>query len=93
MIFASNAWWQAPSPAHQRAIESAAQVAEQADFELAARASADAVEALRAGGMTIHVQTAAERAAWEKALVGPLTMQFVKQSPDAAKVLALVKGL
>ena len=68
-------------------------VVAQADFDLAAKASADAVETLRASGMTIHVQTASERAAWEKALVGPLTAQFAKQSADAAKVLELVKGL
>jgi len=43
--------------------------------------------------MTVRVQTASERAAWDAALVAPLTKKFISLSPDCAKVLALVDQL
>lgn len=93
LIFVNDAWWRARTPAEQRAIEAAAATAEQMAFTLAERASADAVDTLRSGGMSIHVQTPAERAAWEAALIAPLTRTFLSLSPDCAKVLALVEKL
>jgi hypothetical protein len=43
--------------------------------------------------MTVHLQTDSERAAWDAALVAPLTKTFISLSPDCAKVLALVDRL
>jgi len=93
LIFVNDAWWQRLAPADRQAIEAAAATAEQTAFSLADVASRDAVETLRRGGMTVHVQTAAERAAWDAALVAPLTKKFISLSPDCAKVLALVDQL
>jgi TRAP-type C4-dicarboxylate transport system substrate-binding protein len=92
LIFVNQKTWDSISPADQRTIENAARAAEQSDFDLAEQADKDAIEKLRAGGMTLHIQTPEERKHWQAAFVEPLTKVFLQQVSDGQKLLNFTNG-
>jgi C4-dicarboxylate-binding protein DctP len=81
-----NPRWFASLPAPARtALEEGAKAAE-ADAIAATEASAGAaVGELRAKGMTIHEQTAAETAAWQAVMQPPVIEAFLRAAPEGGQ--------
>jgi TRAP-type C4-dicarboxylate transport system substrate-binding protein len=92
-MFANPAWLAKLPPAQQKAIADAAAKTEAHIVDLTEETAGKAVPQLREKGMTIHEQTAAERAAWTAAMQKPVIDAFVKAAPDGAKLIELMQKL
>ena len=93
-LYVNPQWWAKLSPAHRQAIEAAAAKSEQDAFTVTEDTAADALVQLKAKGMTIHMQTPDEQAAWRAAMQKPVIDAFIKSAPeDGPKILDLLKAL
>jgi C4-dicarboxylate-binding protein DctP len=90
-MYANPAWWNKLSPAHQQAIAAAAAKAEQDAIGVTEATAAAALKDLGAKGMTMHVQSPQEQAAWRAAMQKPVIDAFLKTAPEGgAKIIELL---
>lgn len=93
-MYANPAWWNKLSPAHREAIEAAAAKAERDAIGITEATAAAAIKDLQGKGMTLHVQTAAERKAWAEAMRKPVLDAFVKDAPEGGpRIIELLNKL
>lgn len=93
-MYVNPAWYAKLSPAHRSAIEAAAAKAEQEAIGVTEATAAAALKDLQARGMTIHVQSPQEQAAWRAVMEKPVVDAFLKSAPEGgARALELMKKL
>ncbi len=93
-VYMNPAWWNGLSAAHKDAIKKVARKTELEAFALTEATAAAAVGTLREKGMTIHLQTPEETAAWKAIMQKPVLDEFVKLAPqDGAKLVDAVTKL
>lgn len=93
-LFTNPAWWNKLTPAQRQAIEAAAAKAEQDAIAVTEQTAEDAVRDLQGKGMTIHLQTPAETAAWKARMEKPVIDAFLKTAPDGgARIIELLGKL
>ena len=93
-MYANPAWWKGLKDEHRAAIEKAARTAEEAAFTITEKTAEDAVRQLQEKGMTLHMQTAEEIAAWKAKMQQPVLDAFLEASPqDGKKIIELVNKL
>jgi TRAP-type C4-dicarboxylate transport system substrate-binding protein len=93
-MYVNPAWWQKLTAAHRAAIEAAAAKAEADAIGVTEATAAAALNDLKAKGMTLHVQTPAEQAAWRSAMEKPVRDAFLKTAPEGgAKIIELLQKL
>ncbi len=92
-LFVTPAWWDGLPPDVRDAIARAAAKAEQDVIAVTEETAAAAVGQLREKGMTIHVQSEEETAAWKAAMQPPVLEAFGKLGADAAKLIELIEKL
>jgi C4-dicarboxylate-binding protein DctP len=93
-MYVNPGWWGKLSPAHQQAIEAAARKAEQDAIGVTEATAAAALKDLGAKGMTLHVQTPQERAAWRAVMEKPVVDAFLKTAPEGgAKIIELLQKI
>jgi len=93
-MYVNPAWYAKLSPAHRSAIEAAAAKAEQEAIGVTEATAAAALKDLQARGMTIHVQSAQEQAAWRAVMEKPVVDAFLKSAPEGgARAIELMKKL
>jgi len=93
-VYVNPRWWNGLRPEQRQAIEAAARAAEQAQIKVTEDTAAAAVGELRARGMTIHIQTPEEAAAWRGAMQQPVVDAFLRLAPEGgARILELMRGL
>jgi C4-dicarboxylate-binding protein DctP len=93
-MYVNSGWWGKLSPAHQQAIEVAASKAEQDAIGITEATAAAALKDLGAKGMTLHVQTPQERAAWRAVMEKPVVDAFLKTAPEGgAKIIELLQKI
>jgi TRAP-type C4-dicarboxylate transport system substrate-binding protein len=93
-MYVNPAWWAKLKPEYRTAIEAAAVKAEQEAFPVTEATAAAALKDLHTKGMTIHVQTPEEQAAWKAAMQKPVMDAFLKSAPaDGPKIVELLQKL
>jgi len=93
-VYVNPRWWNGLNPAHRAAIEAAARKAEQDQMEVTEQTAAAALGELRARGMTLHEQTAAEVATWRGAMQPPVLEAYLRMAPEAGpRSLELLRTL
>jgi C4-dicarboxylate-binding protein DctP len=93
-MYVNPAWYAKLSPAHRAAIEAAAAKAEQDAIGVTEATAAAALKDLQARGMTIHVQSPQEQAAWRAVMEKPVVDAFLKSAPEGgARAMELMKKL
>lgn len=93
-MYVNPAWYAKLSPAHRSAIEAAAAKAEQEAIGVTEATAAAALKDLQARGMTIHVQSPQEQAAWRAVMEKPVVDAFLKSAPEGgARAIELMKKL
>lgn len=91
-IFVNPSWWKA-LPADVRAgVEKAAAKAEVDSIPATETAAAEALVLLKERGMTLTLHTPAQAAAFSQAMQPPVREEFLKSSPDAKKLMDLLKS-
>ena len=93
-MYANPAWWAKLKPEHRQAIEAAASKVE-AEAIGVTEASADAaIRDLQGKGMTIHLQTPQEQAAWRAVMEKPVRDAFLQTAPEGGpKIIELLGRL
>lgn len=79
-IYVNPDWFDGLTDAQRDAIQAASAEAERGAIEVTEATASAAIEQLTASGMTLHMQTDAEKAAWEAVMVQPVTDAFVEAS-------------
>jgi TRAP-type C4-dicarboxylate transport system substrate-binding protein len=93
-VYMNPAWWNRLSAAHKDALRKAARKTELEAFTLTEATAAAAVGTLREKGMTIHIQTPEETAAWKAIMQKPVMDEFVRLAPqDGPKLIDAVAKL
>jgi C4-dicarboxylate-binding protein DctP len=93
-VYVNPRWWNGLSATHRGFIEAAARKAEQDQMQVTEDTAAAAVGELRARGMTIHEQTAAETAAWRAAMQQPVVDAFLRLAPEGGpRSIELLRGI
>jgi TRAP-type C4-dicarboxylate transport system substrate-binding protein len=93
-VYVNPAWWNKLAPAQRQAIEAAAAKAEQDAIGITEATAAAALKDLQGKGMTIHVQTPQEQAAWRATMENPVVDAFNKSaSQDGPKSIDLMRKL
>jgi TRAP-type C4-dicarboxylate transport system substrate-binding protein len=93
-VYVNPRWWNGLRAEQRTAIEAAARKAEQDQIGVTEQTAADAMQELRARGMTLHEQTEAETAAWRTAMRPPVIEAFLRQAPEGGKrILDLLQAL
>ena len=93
-VYVHPRWWNGLRAEQRAAVEGAARKAEADQIGVTEQTAAEAVTELRARGMTLHEQTAAETEAWRAAMRPPVVEAFLKQAPEGGKrVLDLLQAL
>jgi C4-dicarboxylate-binding protein DctP len=93
-VYMNPAWWNGLSAAHKDALKKAARKAELGAFAVTEATAATAVGTLREKGMTIHIQTPEETAAWKAIMQKPVLDGFLKLAPqDGQKLVDAVAKL
>ena len=93
-VYVNPRWWNGLREEQRAAIEAAARKAEQDQIGVTEKTAADAVAELRARGMTLHEQSAAETASWRAAMNPPVVQAFLKQAPEGGRrILDLLQAL
>lgn len=81
-----NPRWHAALPAASRqALAEAARAAEAEAIDVTEATASAAIGQLRARGMTIHEQTAAESEAWKAAMQRPVVEAFLRAAPEGGQ--------
>jgi C4-dicarboxylate-binding protein DctP len=84
-VYVNPRWWQALSDQQRAAIEAAARKAEQDQIPVTERTAEDAVRLLRERGMTLHIQTPEESAAWRAAMQPAVLQAFLRAAPEGGQ--------
>ena len=93
-VYVNPRWWNGLTAAQRAAIEAAARKAEADQMTVTEETAASAAGELRARGMTIHEQTAAETETWRAAMQQPVVDAFLRIAPDGgARMLELLRGI
>jgi TRAP-type C4-dicarboxylate transport system substrate-binding protein len=93
-VYVNPAWWNGLSVAHKDALKKAARKTELESFDLTEATAAAAVGTLREKGMTIHIQTPEETAAWKAIMQKPVMDEFLRLAPqDGPKLIDAVARL
>jgi TRAP-type C4-dicarboxylate transport system substrate-binding protein len=92
-LYVNPTWWDGLSAEARDAITAAATKAEQDSIALTEKTAEDAIVALRAEGMELHIQTPEEADAFSAVMQPPVMEAFLASSPDAAKVIEAVDSL
>jgi C4-dicarboxylate-binding protein DctP len=93
-VYVNPRWWNGLTPAQRGFIEAAARKAETDQMTVTEKTAAAAAGELRARGMTIHEQTAAETETWRAAMQQPVVDAFLRIAPDGgARMLELLRGI
>ncbi len=93
-MYCNPRWWQGLTEPQRAAIMEASREVETEAFEVTERTADEALGQLRQRGMTIHVQTPAERAAWEAAMRPPVIAAFLRTAPEGGqRVLDLLQAI
>ena len=93
-MFANPAWWAKLKPEHRQAIEAAAAKSEADAIGVTEATAAAAIRDLQARGMTIHLQTPQEQAAWRAAMEKPVRDAFLQTAPEGgARIIELLGKL
>jgi len=86
-VYVNPAWWNGLSAAHKDTLKKAARKTELAAFDLTEATAAAAVGTLREKGMTIHIQTPEETAAWKTIMQKPVMDEFLRLAPQVGQKL------
>ncbi len=89
-LFVSPAWLDDLAPRHRAAIEKAAADLVSTTVTITEARAAASVDVLRARGVSLHVQTDAERRAWIEAMQQPTIDAFEREVPGGGAFLALL---
>lgn len=93
-VYVNPSWWNGLSAAHKDAVKKAARKTELEAFDLTEATAAAAVGTLREKGMTIHIQTPEETAAWKALTQKPVLDEFLRLAPqDGQKLIDAVSKL
>jgi C4-dicarboxylate-binding protein DctP len=93
-VYVNPRWWNGLRAEARAAIEGAARKAEADQIGVTEQTAAEALAELRARGMTLHEQTAAEAEAWRGTMRPPVVEAFLRQAPDGGRrVLDLLQAL
>jgi C4-dicarboxylate-binding protein DctP len=93
-VYVNPRWWTGLTPQQRGFIEAAARKAEQDQIKVTEDTAAAAVGELRAKGMTVHEQTAAESATWRAAMQQPVVDAFLRIAPDGGpRSIELLRGI
>lgn len=93
-MYVNPAWWNGLKAEHRAALEKAARTAETAAFEITEKTASDAIKQLQEKGMTLHIQTPEEIAAWKAKMQQPVIDAFLEASPkDGKKIIELMNKL
>lgn len=93
-VYVNPRWWNGLRPEHRAVIEAAARKAEQDQMTVTEDTADAAINELREKGMTLHMQTDAEAAAWHGAMQQPVIDAFLRLAPDnGRRVIELLRAL
>jgi C4-dicarboxylate-binding protein DctP len=93
-VYVNPRWFNGLRPEHRAPIEAAARKAEQDQITVTENTAAAAVAELRAKGMTIHEQTAAESATWSAAMQRPVIDAYLRLAPEGGpRTLELLRAI
>ena len=93
-MYANPAWWAKLKPEHRQAIEAAASKVEAEAIGVTEATADAAIRDLQGKGMTIHLQTPAEQAAWRAVMEPPVRDAFLKTAPEGGpKIIELLGKL
>jgi C4-dicarboxylate-binding protein DctP len=93
-VYVNPRWWNGLRAEQRAAVEAAARKAEADQIGVTERTAAEALTELRARGMTLHEQTAAEAEAWRGVMRPPVVEAFTRQAPEGGKrILDLLQAL
>jgi C4-dicarboxylate-binding protein DctP len=93
-VYVNPRWWNGLTAQQRGFIEAAARKAEQDQMKVTEDTAAAAVGELRAKGMTIHEQTAAEAATWQAAMQPPVIAAFLRLAPEGGpRAIELLRGI
>ncbi len=84
-VYVNPRWWNGLQAPQREAIEAAARKAEQDQIGVTEETAAAALVELRAKGMTLHEQTAAEAATWKAAMQQPVLDAFFRLAPEGGR--------
>jgi C4-dicarboxylate-binding protein DctP len=93
-VYVNPRWWNGLRPEVRAAVEAAARKAEADQIGVTESTAAEALAELRARGMTLHEQTAAETEAWRGTMRPPVVEAFLRLAPEGGKrALDLLQAL
>lgn len=93
-MYANPAWWAKLRPEHRQAIEAAAAKAEADAIGVTEATAEAAIRDLRTKGMTVHLQTPQEQAAWRAVMEPAVREAFLKTAPEGGpKIIELLGKL
>lgn len=93
-VYVNPRWYNGLSAAHRGFLDAAARKAEQDQIQVTEDTASAAVGELRAKGMTIHEQTAAESAAWRAAMQQPVIDAYTRIAPEGGpRSIELLRGI
>ncbi|MDQ3560139.1 MAG: TRAP transporter substrate-binding protein DctP, partial [Pseudomonadota bacterium] len=92
-MYVNPAWLDGlPEDLRRIVLEEAAE-AEQEVIDITERTAEEAIKSLKDQGMTLHIQTGEEAAAFESTMQPPVLEAFKASSPDAERLVGLAEGL
>ncbi len=87
-VYVNPRWWNALPAAHKAVLEAAARAAETQQMAVTEATASAAATELREKGMTLHLQTPEEAAAWKAQMQPPVLAAFLRLAPnDGQKVI------
>lgn len=90
-MYANPAWWAKLKPEHRQAIEAAASKVEAEAIGVTEATADAAIRDLQGKGMTIHLQTPQEQAAWRAVMEKPVRDAFLQTAPEGGpKIIELL---
>jgi C4-dicarboxylate-binding protein DctP len=93
-VYVNPRWWNGLTAQQRGFIEAAARKAEQDQMKVTEDTAAAAVGELRAKGMTIHEQSAAESSTWQAAMQPPVVSAFLRLAPDGGpRAIELLRAI
>ena len=90
-MYANPAWWGKLKPEYRQAIEAAAAKVEAESIGVTEATADAAIRDLQTKGMTIHLQTPTEQAAWKAVMEPAVREAFLKSAPEGGpKIIELL---
>lgn len=84
-VYVNPRFWDGLPAGARGALEASLRKAETEAIELTERTASAAVDELRAKGMTLHIQTPEESAAWKAAMQPPVIEAFLRSAGDGGR--------